>query len=143
VLHHVDLKKCLDEVKRVLKPGGQAAFWDPVAHNPVINVYRRMAMPVRTHDEHPLRRSDIKFFRSRFSEFDSRFFWLTSLVVFLKFYLWDRVHPSTDRYWKRILAQERDLRPLVNPLMSLDRTLLRLIPGLGWWCWNVVVVVRK
>jgi SAM-dependent methyltransferase len=142
-LHHVNIARCLDEVKRVLKDGGKACFWDPVAHNPVINVYRHMATEVRTADEHPIRRRDMKLFHDRFQKVDKRFFWLATLLIFAKFYLLDRVHPNQDRYWKRILIRERELRPLYLPLEKLDRALLRFFPFLGWWCWNVAIVVQK
>lgn len=143
LLHHVDIAACLDEVRRVLKPGGVAAFWDPVAHNPAINVYRRMAMEVRTEDEHPIRRQDMALFTSRFSNVRTRFFWLSALLVFVKFYLIDRIHPNADRYWKLIITKEAELRPWVKPLMALDRVILAVIPPLKWWCWNMSIVARK
>jgi len=143
LLHHVDIARCLDEVRRVLKPGGRAAFWDPVAHNPVINIYRNMAADVRTPDEHPIRRSDMQLFKARFSEVKYSFFWFTALLVFIRFWLIDRVHPSSDRYWKLIITREKELRPMVRVLMGIDRFILRLLPVLGWWCWNIAVVVRK
>lgn len=143
LLHHVDIEKTLDAVKTVLKPGGVAGFWDPVAHNPVINVYRKMAMEVRTEDENPIRRSQMRYFTDRFSDVRKEFFWLTTLLIFLKFYLVDRVHPNEDRYWKRILREEQALRPIYRPLAWLDRLLLRMVPLLGWWSWNIAVVVRK
>jgi SAM-dependent methyltransferase len=143
LLHHVEIEKCLEEVLRVLKPGGFAAFWDPIAHNPVINVYRRMAAAVRTEDEHPLRRSDLALVRRRFSEVRVEFFWLSALIVFLKFYLVDRIHPSSGRYWKLIIHRERELKSLVEPLFGLDRLLLNLLPPLKWWCWNLAIVARK
>lgn len=143
LLHHVDIAPCLDEVRRVLKPGGRAAFWDPVAHNPAINVYRRMAMGVRTPDEHPIRRRDMALFATRFREVRRRFFWLSALLVFVKFYLVDRIAPSEDRYWKLIIDREPELRWWIRPLLAFDRALLTVIPVLGWWCWNIAVVVRK
>lgn len=143
LLHHVDIALCLDQVRRVLKPGGRAAFWDPVAHNPVINVYRAMATNLRTSDEHPIRRRDLDIFRERFAEVNCQFFWLMALVVFLKFFLVDGIHPSANRYWKLILIKEEALRTLVTPLMRLDRILLKLVPFLGWWCWNIGIIVRK
>jgi SAM-dependent methyltransferase len=143
VLHHVDIARCLNEVKRVLKSGGKAFFWDPVAHNPAVNVYRRMATEVRTEDEHPIRRSDLRLFRERFRTVETRFFWFTALLVFVKFYLIDRVHPNQDRYWKRILVKERELRPLYRTLAAVDSVALRLFPFLRWWCWNIAVVVEK
>lgn len=143
LLHHVDIAKCLDEVRRVLKPGGQGAFWDPVAHNPVINIYRRMAEGVRTPDEHPIKRSDMKLFKQRFAVTRYKFFWLSALLVFVRFWLIDRIHPSADRYWKLIITREKELRSMVAPLLGLDRLVLRVVPVLGWWCWNIAIVVRK
>lgn len=143
LLHHVDIEKCLDEVSRVLRPGGIGAFWDPVAHNPAINVYRRMAIGVRTEDEHPIRRSQLSWFKSRFACTKIRFFWFTTLLVFVKFYLIDGIHPSSDRYWKRILTHETSLRWLYRPLAVLDRIILTIFPILGWWCWNIGVIVYK
>lgn len=143
LLHHVDIAACLDEVNRVLKPGGMAAFWDPVAHNPVINVYRAMAADVRTEDEHPIRRRDLKLFTERFSAVKNKFFWLTTLAIFLKFYLIDRINPNEDRYWKRILNKERELRKFYLPLEMLDRVILTVLPIFKWWCWNIAVMVRK
>jgi SAM-dependent methyltransferase len=143
VLHHVDIAKCLDEVRRVLKSGGYGAFWDPIAHNPAINVYRRMAMEVRTEDEHPIRRRDMRLFGARFSQVRMRTFWLTALLIFVKFYLIDRVHPNQDRYWKRIVTRHRELRPWYRPLAALDRLILAVFPPLKWWCWNLAVVAKK
>jgi 2-polyprenyl-3-methyl-5-hydroxy-6-metoxy-1,4-benzoquinol methylase len=143
LLHHVNIQKCLDEVKRVLKPGGIAGFWDPVAHNPVINIYRRMAKDVRTQDEHPIRRSQIMWFRDRFVEVRTEFFWFTTLLIFVKFYVIDRIHPSSDRYWKRIITHEQQLRWLYRPLEAIDKLLLHMLPPFRWWCWNIAIVVRK
>jgi SAM-dependent methyltransferase len=142
VLHHVDQAQCLREVHRVLRPGGIAAFWDPLRYNPVINVYRHMATDVRTVDEHPLGRGDLKLLRRTFTRVDARFFWLASLGVFLWFYLGLRVHPNAERYWKKIITDYAVIAPLHRVLSRLDRVLLR-IPGLRWWAWNIAVVCRK
>jgi len=144
LLHHVTLDRCLDEVRRVLKLGGTAAFWDPSGvHNPVINVYRRMAKAVRTEDEHPISRKDMRRFSTRFGDVRTRHFWLLSLLVFAKYYFVDGVHPSADRYWKRILMHEDDIRWLYKPLTILDGVILRIAPCLRWLCWNVAIVARK
>ncbi|MBF0311447.1 MAG: methyltransferase domain-containing protein [Magnetococcales bacterium] len=143
LLHHVNIDATLAGVARVLKPGGMAAFWDPVEYNPAIQVYRRMATAVRTPDEHPLRRSDLALFSRYFQSVEKRFFWFTALLIFVKFYLIDGIHPSADRYWKRILSHEAEIRGLYRFLARMDRVLLAVLPFLGWWCWNMAVFVRK
>ena len=142
VLHHVNTEQCLREVHRVLKPGGRAAFWDPVQYNPAINAYRRMAGQVRSADEHPLGRADLRVMRSLFASVHARFFWLATLAVFLKYYFIDQVHPNEERYWKKVITDYAGIRSWYAPLAAVDAVLLR-IPGLRWLSWNLAVVVRK
>ncbi len=143
VLHHSDIRAALAEVRRVLKPGGRACFWDPLAGNPAINVYRRMANKVRTTDEHPLTRGDLKLFKSYFTSVHQQYFWFCTLLIFAKFYLVDRIHPNQERYWKKIIHEADRLKPLYTQLSRWDRTLLKRVPFLRWFCWNVAVCVRK
>lgn len=143
LLHHVDIAKCIDEVHRVLKPGGVAAFWDPLLYNPAIQVYRRMATEVRTVDEHPIRRADVATIRNRFSSIETRTFWLTSLLIFVKFLVIDRIHPSEDRYWKLVIETQNRHERFLRISHRIDRTILRFVPPLRWWCWNIAIVARK
>jgi SAM-dependent methyltransferase len=143
VLHHSNLPLALAEVRRVLKPGGRACFWDPLADNPAINVYRAMAHKVRTPDEHPLTRSDLAHVRATFDRVEFRFFWFLTLLVFAKFYLVDWVHPNTERYWKKVVRDADRVAWLYRPLAWLDRLLLRAFPPARRYCWNVVVCARK
>ena len=78
----------------MLKPSGKGCFIEPLSYNPVIEVYRHIAHTVRTADEHPLSFRDIEGFASHFQEVTHREFWLTTLAVFLRFYLWERVDPK-------------------------------------------------
>ena len=142
LLHHVDVAATLDEVHRLLAPGGVFVSWDPLAHNPVIAIYRRMAGGMRTPGEHPLRMSELELFRSRFAEVAYRRFWLFTLLVFLRFYL-EGAHPSKERYWKKILKEADRLGPFYGFLESWDLALLGAFPWLGRWCWNIVVTARK
>jgi len=143
VLHHVDIESCLREIHRVLKPGGKLYSWDPLAHNPVINVYRRMAMGVRTIDEHPLRMRDLQLFRQYFKTMRYRGTWLFTLWIFLRFYLIERVHPNKERYWKKVVFEADRLKPKYQPLERLDRLVLRVCPWLTRYCWNITVIAEK
>ncbi|MBY0504613.1 MAG: class I SAM-dependent methyltransferase [Bryobacteraceae bacterium] len=138
-IHHVTDKRALfAQIHQALKPGGRFFSWDPLAYNPVIEVYRRMATQVRTDDEAPLRLRDVKLAREFFPDTRHREFWIASLVLFLKYYLVDRVHPNEDRYWKRIFREtEMSLRWWL-PLRALDEVLAR-IPGVSLLAWNIVM----
>ena len=142
LLHHVELDDCIDALRRVLAPGGRFVSWDPLRHNPVINVYRRMAAAVRTADESPLDIADVGRFRRYFQTVEQRSFWLATLWIFLKFYLVERVHPSQQRYWKKIITDAERLEPTYRRLEALDRLLLRWAPWLQRMCWNIVICCR-
>ncbi|WP_017303879.1 class I SAM-dependent methyltransferase [Spirulina subsalsa] len=143
LLHHIPNPKIvLGEMHRVLKPGGKACFWDPLKHNPVINVYRRMATEVRTEDETPLDIQIVQTVRSRFTHVQYDAFWLASLWIFLQFYLIEKVNPNQERYWKKIILEQQRLKPLYTRLERLDRVLKKL-PFLKRMCWNLAVVATK
>lgn len=143
VLHHVDIPATLDQVRRILRPGGQAFFIEPLTYNPVIKVYRRMAETVRTEDEHPLRRSDLALFEERFSEVTHKEMWLFTLYIFIWFFLVERVHPSKARYWKKVIRDAHKHRFGIGIACALDSVFLTILPFLRYWCWNTVVHVKK
>lgn len=142
LLHHVDIGKTIAGIKPHLAPGGIFVAWDPLAYNPAINVYRAMATKVRTPDEHPLRWGDIKFLRGQFGSVETRYFWLTTLIIFVIMALAQRRDPNKERYWKVVVREGRKWRWLYLPLEMLDRLLLTLVPPLRLLCWNVVIVCK-
>ena len=143
ILHHVtDRESFFAQIQRVLKPGGRFFTIDPLAYNPVINVYRRMATEVRTEDEAPLTFRDIELAKKYFSNVQHREFWITTLLLFLKYYIVDRVHPNDDRYWKRIYKETADSLRWWMPLRSIDGALSR-IPGIRAMAWNIVMYGQK
>ena len=139
VIHHAaDKQRLFHEVYRALKPGGCFFSWDPLAYNPIINIYRRMATQMRTADERPLTYRDIEIIKKYFPAVAHREFWIASLALFLKYYVVDRIHPNDQRYWKRILKEDRGRLWWWLPLYYLDGVLTRL-PGIRFLAWNIVL----
>jgi len=142
LLHHVDTQRTLTEIQRVLKPGGIACTWDPLKYNPAIKIYRRLAKKFRTPDEHPL---GFKFLRDAgklFSKVEYETFWFATLWIFLRFFFIERIHPSKERYWKKIIDEEQRLRKLYLCLERLDKR-IKKIRVLEKFAWNVAMVAVK
>jgi 2-polyprenyl-3-methyl-5-hydroxy-6-metoxy-1,4-benzoquinol methylase len=138
-IHHVTDKSVLfEQVKKALKPGGQFFSWDPLAYNPVIGLYRKMATEVRTEDEAPLTFADVKLAEKYFTQVGHREFQIATLAIFLKYYLIDRVHPNEDRYWKRILRETPRSLWWWHPLRWMDTALTRT-PLVRRLAWNMVM----
>lgn len=143
LLHHVDIDATLRRIRPHLADDGVLVTWDPLAYNPAINVYRTMATDVRTPDEHPLTWRDIRLFRQHFSRVETRYFWFTTLIIFVIMALAQRRDPNKERFWKVILKEGPKWAWLYHPLEALDKALLFLLPPLRLLCWNVVIVARK
>jgi 2-polyprenyl-3-methyl-5-hydroxy-6-metoxy-1,4-benzoquinol methylase len=142
-LHHVQRRdRVFAGIRQALRPGGWFFSWDPLAYNPIINIYRKMATEVRTPDERPLTTADLAAARHHFTSVGHREFWIASLSLFLKYYLVDRVHPNAQRYWKRILHETPGRLWWWWPMRAADEVLTRL-PAIRWLAWNTVIWGRK
>ena len=138
-VHHVtDRKKLFAQFHRALKPGGKFFTWDPMAYNPVIKVYRRLAMGVRTEDEKPLTRGDIGIAQQLFTDVQHREFWIFTLLLFLKYFLIDCLHPGKNRYWKLIYDEDETRLRWWMPLLKIDNVITRW-PLVRWLAWNMVM----
>jgi len=127
ILHHLDLENSFREIYRVLKPGGEAVFLEPLGHNFLINLFRRLTPGARTPYEHPLKRKDTRLASSIFREVKSReFVFFTLLLLPLRFIL-----PSS--LFASITAR----------LAILDRLILRFLPFLRDYCWITVLEMKK
>jgi ubiquinone/menaquinone biosynthesis C-methylase UbiE len=143
LLHHVKHESTLKESYRILKKGGIFVSYDPLAHNPLINIYRRIATKVRTEDETPLKIKDLRGFRKIFSKVEYNTFWFFTLWIFIRFYLIEKVDPNEERYWKKILVEHKRLKKTYDRLEKLDRVLFKILPFMKRYCWNIVVIARK
>lgn len=142
LLHHVDIEETITRIKPHLAAGGMFVTWDPLAYNPAINAYRTMATEVRTPDEHPFKWSDIKLFNKHFETVETRYFWLTTLIIFVIMALAQQRNPNKERFWKVVVQEGKKWSWLYLPLEKLDRMLLSFLPLLSLLCWNVVIVAK-
>ncbi len=143
LLHHVDIESTIKEVYRVLKEGGVFVSWDPLAHNPVINIYRHLANEVRTEDERPVRIRDLKIYRRYFNKVEITTTWFFTLWIFIRFYLFEGVDPNQARYWKKIIVEHKRLERTYKRLEKIDKVFFKLFPFMKRYCWNIVVFCTK
>jgi len=142
LLHHVEIEKCLRNLYPKLKPGGVAFFWDPIAYNPIINIYRMLATQVRTEDEHPLKKQDFKTIQKIFNNVEFKYFWLSSLLVFV-WYALRGISPNKERYWKRIVEKDHEISKFLSLSQKIDEFIFKKIPFSNLLAWNVVVKAEK
>jgi SAM-dependent methyltransferase len=66
ILHHLDFKRAVKEVHRILKKGGKILFSEPLGKNPVGKIVRGLTPNARTPDEKPLERKEIDVLKNYF-----------------------------------------------------------------------------
>jgi SAM-dependent methyltransferase len=81
ILHHLDLKLALEEIRRVLRPGGSAIFMEPLGDNPGAKVFRALTPKTRTADEKALTRADIQSADALFGSSSHLFYDLFSVPM--------------------------------------------------------------
>jgi SAM-dependent methyltransferase len=81
ILHHLDLDRAFQEIARVAKPSGTCLFMEPLGHNPIINLFRKLTPQFRSLDEHPLLMRDLDLARKYFAEVSLSCFTLSSLCT--------------------------------------------------------------
>lgn len=127
-MHHLELKKAVDELFRVLKPTGLAIFAEPLGTNPIVNLYRRFTPNYRTEDEAPL---DLEVFKKILSAFSS--------VEHFEYYFISLV-PLALANIKGMLGIAE---AIFKSTMILDESLLRVLPFLRKYAWYSIIVIKK
>jgi SAM-dependent methyltransferase len=124
ILHHLELKKAFAEITRTLKTNGMAIFLEPLGHNPMINLYRKLTPRFRTEDEHPLLMQDLNIAHDYFEKIETHFFHLFSLaaVPFRKL-------PG--------------FRLLLRFLDALDGATFKILPFIKKYAWIIVIVLAQ
>ncbi len=119
IVHHLDIEKSMQELRRVLRDGGTAIFAEPLGHNPVLNWYRNRTPELRTPDEHPLLARDLRAMARGFASSKVVYFGLVSPLLGLA------TSNVRSGHW------------LTRAVWTVDRALCR-IPGLrrlAWFCY--------
>ncbi len=114
VLHHLEPTLAARELARVLRPGGRAAFSEPLGTNPFLVLARDRVPYPGKHErgaDRPLTRADLAAWREPFERLTLRPLQLFSMV-------------------ERMFGHHRRL----TPLHALDRWLLNREPRLWPWC---------
>jgi SAM-dependent methyltransferase len=95
VLHHLPVAAARAEILRVLKPGANAFFVEPLIHNPLLKLYRCMNRGKYTPGERPLSFHDVDEWSVGFSSADHREYQLLSGLVHM---LGDRAPQAAVRW---------------------------------------------
>ena len=124
ILHHLSIENSITEIKKVLKKGGKAVFYEPLGHNLFINIFRNITPNLRSKDEHPLLKEDLILIKNKFPKTRFHYFYLLSLILVP-------------------FNKIKILMRLVNLIERVDKSLNKLFPFLNKYNWITVIEIKK
>ena len=125
VLHHLNIENAYKEMARILKPEGTIICNEPLAYNPIFQLYRRLTSHLRTkwEMEHILTQRDINLAKKYFGKIEIKFFHLATLLAVPL-----RNLPGFDS--------------VLSALEGVDSIILKL-PGFQWLAWQVIFILSE
>tara|TARA_X000001036_G_scaffold401251_1_gene406231 strand:- start:746 stop:1489 length:744 start_codon:yes stop_codon:yes gene_type:complete len=123
IIHHLETEKSLNEIYRILKPGGDFVFMEPLGTNPIINLYRKLTPGSRSSDEHPLIQKDFRYIKYKFINTKVRYYGLMTLFFF-PFYK----NPEISKFFRL--------------LINVDQFLFKL-KFFRLFAWSVLIIAKK
>jgi SAM-dependent methyltransferase len=112
ILHHLEFPIAVQEVRRVLKKGGHAAFSEPLLDNPLRKVFQLLTRRSHTRDELPLSRRQIQWADSLFEAHEHLYcgFFSTALGVLTS------LLPVSEENFFLVMADKLDRYVTETPL---------------------------
>ena len=123
VLHHMQITEAMNDLSRVLRPTGRAILIEPLGHNTLINLFRRLTPKIRSEDEHPLLAKDLHLLLRYFHKVDVQYHYFAALLA-------------------APLVRLPGFGSVLHALESIDRLLFRL-PFLRRQAWQVLIKLSE
>ncbi len=125
VLHHLDINKAFKEMARILKPEGSIICNEPLAYNPIFQLYRKLTPHLRTEWEmhHILSKKELKLAEKYFAKIEIKFFHFTTLLVI----------PFRNLPFFNFI---------LTILEKIDSVILKL-PLIKWWAWQIIFILSE
>jgi len=124
-LHHMDLDAAYAEAARLLRPDGKFFCLEAIRHNPIIHLYRRMTLHLRTAWEvdHILGQKQVMKGLEYFNKIEKKHYFMVSILAVP-------------------LRNTIIFKPLLALLRAFDAVLTR-IPGFQWLSWQCMFVLSE